>query len=310
MALSIKSHRTELSDLSIFLMIVRYRSFRKAADQLDISVSALSHRMKALEARLGVRLLNRTSRSVSPTAAGSALAVKVSAGLDLINSGLEELQGRFNGISGSVRINVLRDAVDLLLAPALPLFRERYPNIELEVAADDYFVDVTAEGFDAGLRYAGTIPEDMIAVPVTEPLKWVAVASPAYLARSGRPSKPEDLLSHNCIRIRTGRGQLYHWEFDRGEERRQIDVPGSLISGSTDVSLSAALSGVGIAYCLEELIESHLRTGRLELALPEWSSVGPPLAFYYSSRRQLPHGLQVLIQTIKEVRHAGKPGDR
>lgn len=291
-------------------MIVRYRSFRKAADQLDISVSALSHRMKALEARLGVRLLNRTSRSVSPTAAGSALAVKVSAGLDLINSGLEELQGRFNGISGSVRINVLRDAVDLLLAPALPLFRERYPNIELEVAADDYFVDVTAEGFDAGLRYAGTIPEDMIAVPVTEPLKWVAVASPAYLARSGRPSKPEDLLSHNCIRIRTGRGQLYHWEFDRGEERRQIDVPGSLISGSTDVSLSAALSGVGIAYCLEELIESHLRTGRLELALPEWSSVGPPLAFYYSSRRQLPHGLQVLIQTIKEVRHAGKPGDR
>jgi DNA-binding transcriptional LysR family regulator len=262
--------------------------------------------MKALEARLGVRLLNRTSRSVSPTAAGSALAEKVSLGLDIINSGLEELQGRFNGISGSVRINVLRDAVDLLLAPVLPLFRERFPNIELEVAADDSFIDVTAEGFDAGLRYAGTIPEDMIAVPVTEPLNWIAVASPAYLARSGRPSKPEDLLSHNCIRIRTGRGQIYHWEFERGDERQQIDVPGSLISGSTDISLSAALSGVGIAYCLEELAEPHLRSDRLELALPEWLSVGPPLAFYYSSRRQLPHGLQMLIQSIKESRSAGK----
>ncbi|WLS11697.1 LysR family transcriptional regulator (plasmid) [Shinella sumterensis] len=295
------SNRNELSDLAVFLQIVRARSFRKAADQLEISVSALSHRMKALEARLGVRLLNRTSRSVSPTAAGSALAEKVSAGLDLITSGLEELQGRFSGIAGSVRINVLRDAVDLLLTPVLPLFRERYPNIELEIASNDYFVDVTAEGFDAGLRYAGTIPEDMIAVPVTEALNWVAVASPAYLARSGRPTKPEDLLSHNCIRIRTGRGQIYHWEFERGEDRRQIDVPGALISGSTDVSVSAALSGIGIAYCLEKVAEPYLRTGRLERAVPDWSSLGPPLAFYYSSRRQVPYGLQALIQTIREV---------
>jgi DNA-binding transcriptional LysR family regulator len=294
-------NRNELSDLAVFLQIVRSRSFRKAADQLEISVSALSHRMKALEGRLGVRLLNRTSRSVSPTAAGSALAEKVAAGLDLIASGLEELQGRFSGIAGSVRINVLRDAVDLLLTPVLPLFRERYPNIELEIASEDSFVDVTAEGFDAGLRYAGTIPEDMIAVPVTEPLNWVAVASPAYLARSGRPSKPEDLLSHNCIRIRTGRGQIYHWEFERGEDKRQIDVPGALISGSTDVSVSAALSGIGIAYCLEKVAEPHLRTGRLERAVPDWSSLGPPLAFYYSSRRQVPYGLQALIQTIREV---------
>lgn len=295
------SNRNELSDLAVFLQIVRSRSFRKAADQLEISVSALSHRMKALEGRLGVRLLNRTSRSVSPTAAGSALAEKVAAGLDLITSGLEELQGRFSGIAGSVRINVLRDAVDLLLTPVLPLFRERYPNIELEIASEDSFVDVTAEGFDAGLRYAGTIPEDMIAVPVTEPLNWVAVASPTYLARSGRPSKPEDLLSHNCIRIRTGRGQIYHWEFERGEDKRQIDVPGALISGSTDVSVSAALSGIGIAYCLEKVAEPHLRTGRLERAVPDWSSLGPPLAFYYSSRRQVPYGLQALIQTIREV---------
>jgi DNA-binding transcriptional LysR family regulator len=296
------SNKNDLSDLSVFLLIVRHRSFRKAANQLDLSVSALSHRMKALEARLGVRLLNRTSRSVAPTAAGSALSEKVAAGLDIINSGIEELQGQFNGIAGSVRINVLKDAVPLLLQSVLPVFRERYPNIELEIAADDNFLDVTAEGFDAGLRYAGTIPEDMIAVTISETLNWVAVASPSYLAREGHPLSPADLLNHNCIRIRTGRGQIFYWEFDRGDEHLQIDVPGSLISGSTDVSLAAALSGTGIAYCLEKLAKPYVTSGKLEILLPDWASPGPPLAFYYSSRRQLPYGLQMLIKTIRELR--------
>lgn len=296
------TNRNDLSDLSVFLLIVRYRSFRKAADQLDLSVSALSHRMKALEARLGVRLLNRTSRSVAPTAAGAVLADKVAAGLDIINGGIEELQGQFSGIAGSVRINVLKDAVPLLLQSVLPVFRERYPNIELEIAADDNFLDVTAEGFDAGLRYAGSIPEDMIAVAISELLNWVAVASPAYLTRAGHPKHPAELMNHNCIRIRTGRGQIFHWEFDRGDESLQIDVPGSLISGSTDVSMAAALSGTGIAYCLEKLAEPYVKTGQLQIILPEWASLGPPLAFYYSSRRQLPYGLQMLIKTIRELR--------
>ncbi|QWK81809.1 LysR family transcriptional regulator [Ochrobactrum sp. BTU1] len=292
--------RSELSDLAVFLLIVRYRSFRKAADQLDLSVSALSHRMKALESRLGVRLLNRTSRSVAPTAAGSILAEKVAAGLEIINSGIDELQGQFSGIAGRVRINVLKDAVPLLLQEVLPIFIERYPSIELEIAADDNFLDVTAEGFDAGLRYAGSIPEDMIAVPVSAPLNWVAVASPSYLERAGSPVHPTDLLKHNCIRIRTGRGQIFHWEFDRGDEHLQLDVPGSLISGSTDVSMAAALSGTGVAYCLEKLAEPYVEAGRLQILLQEWASPGPPLAFYYSSRRQVPFGLQMLIKTIRE----------
>lgn len=292
--------RSELSDLAVFLLIVRYRSFRKAADQLDLSVSALSHRMKTLESRIGVRLLNRTSRSVAPTAAGSILAVKVAAGLEIINSGIDELQGQFSGIAGRVRINVLKDAVPLLLQEVLPIFIERYPSIELEIAADDNFLDVTAEGFDAGLRYAGSIPEDMIAVPVSAPLNWVAVASPSYLERAGSPVHPTDLLKHNCIRIRTGRGQIFHWEFDRGDDHIQLDVPGSLISGSTDVSMAAALSGTGVAYCLEKLAEPHVEAGRLQILLQEWASPGPPLAFYYSSRRQVPFGLQMLIKTIRE----------
>ena len=293
-------NRSQLSDLSIFLVIVQYRSFRKAADHLDVTVSALSHRMKILEERLGVRLLNRTSRSVAPSVAGEALAEKIAAGLGIINSGLEELQAQSNGVVGSVRINALRDAVPLLLNTALPIFAQRYPNIELEIAVDDHFVDVTAEGFDAGLRYSGTIPEDMIAMPLTSPLQWIAVGSPDYFARHGHPVVPEDLNSHRCIRIRTGRGQIYHWEFERGEERRQIEVQGSIISDATDLAVGAAINGAGLAYCLERLVRPHLQTGRLEIALPEWSSVGPPLSIYYSSRRQLPFGINALIRTIRE----------
>lgn len=297
--------RGEIHELSIFLVIVQYRSFRKAADHLELTASALSHSMRALEARLGVRLLNRTSRSVAPTAAGKALAEKISAGLDLINSGLDELNGHHRGAAGSVRINVLRDAASLLLKPVLPVFLQRFPNIELEIAVDDHFVDVTAEGFDAGLRYGGTIPEDMIAVPLTPPLKWVAVASPEYLHRHGRPELPKDLHSHDCIRIRTGRGQIYKWEFERGDERSEIDVPGALISGESDLALSAAIGGAGLSYCLEQLARPHLAAGRLEVVLSDWASFGPPLSIYYSSRRQLPFGVDALIQVIRELSPLG-----
>jgi DNA-binding transcriptional LysR family regulator len=293
--------RTEVYELSNFLAIVQFRSFRKAADHLDVTASALSHSMRALESRLGVRLLNRTSRSVAPTVAGKALAEKISAGLDLINAGLEELHGHHQGAAGSIRINVLKDAASLLLTPALPVFSQRFPNIELEIAVDDYFVDVTAEGFDAGLRYGGTIPEDMIAVPLTAPLKWVTVGAPDYLDRHGRPEVPEDLNSHQCIRIRTGKGQIYKWEFERGEDRREIDVPGALISGESDLAISAAIGGAGLSYCLEKLARPHLMAGRLEVVLPEWSSFGPPLSMYYSSRRQLPFGVGALIQVIREL---------
>ncbi|WP_327208268.1 LysR family transcriptional regulator [Rhizobium johnstonii] len=291
--------RNEIHELSIFLAIVQYRSFRKAADHLEVTASALSHSMKALEQRLGVRLLNRTSRSVAPTAAGTALAEKISAGLELINSGLEDLNGHYQGGAGSIRINVLKDAAVLLLRPAIPVFQQRFPNVELEVAVDDQFVDVTADGFDAGIRCSGTIPEDMIAVPLTPPLKWVAVAAPDYLRSHGRPVMPEDLNSHHCIRIRTGRGQIYKWEFERGDDRREIDVPGALISGETDLAINAALEGAGLCYCLERLASPYVSAGRLEVVLPKWASIGPPFSMYYSSRRQLPFGVDALIKIVR-----------
>ncbi|MDP9810431.1 DNA-binding transcriptional LysR family regulator [Rhizobium tibeticum] len=293
--------RNEIHELSIFITIVQYRSFRKAADHLDVTASALSHSMKALEQRLGVRLLNRTSRSVAPTAAGKALAEKISAGLELISSGLEDLSEHYQGAAGSIRINVLKDAAVMLLRPAIPVFQRRFPNVELEVAVDDQFVDVTAGGFDAGIRYSGTVPEDMIAVPLTGPLKWVAVAAPDYLKIHGRPVMPEDLHSHHCIRIRTGRGQIYKWEFERGDERHEVDVPGALISGETDLAINAALEGVGISYCLERLASPYVSAGHLEVVLPKWASMGPPLSMYYSSRRQLPFGVEALIKVVRNL---------
>ena len=178
----------ELSDLTVFLTILRCRSFRKAADQIDVTTSALSHRIRRLEERLGARLLNRTTARWRTTAAGTALAEKIAAGLDLINAGLDDLRNLNNGAAGSVRINVMRDAATLLIYPILPIFAERFPHIELEITVDDHFVDVTAEGFDAGIRYSGTIPEDMITAPLSPELKWVAAASPNYLARKGTPA--------------------------------------------------------------------------------------------------------------------------
>jgi DNA-binding transcriptional LysR family regulator len=295
----------ELYDLSVFLAIVRYRSFRKAADLMDVTASALSHRIRHLEERLGVRLLNRTSRSVVPTAAGIALSEKIAAGLDLIESGLDDLHGLSNGAAGSVRINVMHDAATLLISPILPILSERFPHLDVEISVDDHFVDVTAEGFDAGIRYAGTIPEDMIAAALSPPLKWVVVGSPAYLARKGRPTVPDDLVDHRCIRIRTGRGQIYKWEFERGDDRREIDAPGLFICGDTTLSMHAALAGLGLYYCLEALALPYVVEGRLAMVLEDWASIGPGYAMYYSSRHQLPLGVRALIEVIREVRPLG-----
>ena len=295
----------ELYDLSVFLAIVRHRSFHKAAEVMDVTASALSHRIRRLEERLGVRLLNRTSRSVVPTAAGIALSEKIAAGLDLIESGLDDLHSLNRGAAGSVRINVMHDAATLLICPILPIFAERFPRLEIEIMVDDHFVDVTAEGCDAGIRYSGTIPEDMIAAPLSPPLKWVVVGSPDYLTRRGRPKAPEELVDHRCIRIRTGRGQIYKWEFERGEDRRQIDVPGLLTCGDTALSIRAALDGLGLYYCLEKLALPYVAEQKLEIVLDDWASIGPGYAMYYSSRHQVPPGIRALIEVIRDVRPLG-----
>ncbi|WP_349617177.1 LysR family transcriptional regulator [Azotobacter salinestris] len=293
--------RAELADLNVFMTIVRRRSFRQSAIELGVTTSALSHAMKNLESRLGVKLLNRTSRSVVPTLAGSALAERLEQGFQTIAEALAELDVHRDAPIGRLRLNVPRDASRLLLGPVLPGFFARYPELQLEVAVEDRMVDIVADGFDAGIRYGGTVPRDMIAMPLTGELRWIVVASPDYLSRHGRPQVPEDLLRHQCMRIRLGDNTPYKWELGDGPQAIHLDVPGSLGANETDILLQATLDGLGLAYCLELRVAEELRSGRLKRVLPEWSSMGPPFCMYYPSRRQAQPGLRQLIESIRAL---------
>lgn len=291
--------RSDLADLNVFLTIARRGSFRQAATELGLTASALSHTMKKLEERLEVRLLNRTSRSVSLTPAGTDLAEALSQGLETISNGLSALDGYRKHAVGRLRLNVPHDAARLLVSPVLREFFEAFPQVHIDLAVEDRLIDVVAEGFEAGIRFGASTPKDMIAVPLTPPLRWVVVASPDYLARHGRPTRPEDLYHHSCVQMRLGDQSAYAWELGDGEAMVRIDCPGSIRVNDSQASLDAALDGIGLAYCLEWRVRDHLASGRLELVMPEWSSMGPPFVMYYPSRRQSPPGLKQLVELIR-----------
>jgi len=295
-------NRADLADLNIFLVICRRRSFRLAATELGVSASALSHAMRNLETRLGVRLLNRTSRSVAPTAAGAALAEQLGHGFAQIASALDALDRYRAAPKGRLRLNVPRDAARLLVNPILPGFFAAYPELALELTVEDRMVDIVAEGYDAGIRYGDTVPGDMIAVPLTGPLRWVVVGAPAYLARRGRPARPDDLLRHDCVRMRLGDNSVYKWELGHGAQACEIDVPGPMSANETDAAVEAAVNGVALAYCLEQRVRDELAGGRLELVLEDWAVAGPHLSMYYPSRRQTQPGLRQLVEMIR-ARH-------
>ncbi|MBB2188376.1 LysR family transcriptional regulator [Gluconacetobacter azotocaptans] len=293
--------RSDLADLNVFLTIVRCGGFRQAAVDLGLTTSAVSHAMRRLESRVGVRLLHRTSRSAALTAAGQDLAQALRLGFDAIHDGLSALAGHRTGPSGRLRLNVPRDAARLLLAPIWEDFFARFPLIHLDIAVEDRLVDIVEEGFDAGIRFMERVPKDMIAVPLTEPLRWVIAASPGYLERHGRPVKPQDLHDHRCIQMRIGDHSTYPWELGNGDSMLRIEGPGPLRVNDTDTAVDAAKRGIGLVYCLERCIETELGAGVLEIVLPEWTSMGAPYAIYYSSRRHLPPGLRELTRVIRET---------
>ncbi len=301
--------RSELADLNVFMTIVRRRSFRQSAIELGVTTSALSHSMKNLESRLGVKLLNRTSRSVVPTLAGAALADKLEQGFQTIGDALGELDNHRGSPVGRLRINVPRDAARLLIGPVLPRFVETYPEIQLEITAEDRPVDIVADGYDAGIRYGGTVPQDMVAVPLTEQLRWVVAGSPDHFARHGRPKLPQDLLRHPCVRMRLGDNSPYKWELGSGDTACEIDVPGPVSANDTETSVQAAVNGVALTYCLERRITDEIREGKLEVVLAEWAAPGPPFCMYYASRRQTQPGLRQLIDIIRtaNLAIAGSP---
>jgi DNA-binding transcriptional LysR family regulator len=245
--------------------------------------------------------LNRTTRSVSLTAAGEELRASIEAPLEAVSQAAENLNRFRDAPAGRVRINVLEDAVPLLLEPIMPHFVERYPEVEVDLSVTNRLVDVIAGGFDAGIRYGGTVPEDMIAQRLSPDIRWIAAASPAYLERFGTPATPHDLQQHRCVRIRLGNDQLYQWEFERREEAVAIATPGPLTVDESHAALRFGLNGVGIIYGAEPILRSHLESGALQVVLSDWAPMGGGFHAYYSGRRQVPTALRLLIDLIREI---------
>jgi DNA-binding transcriptional LysR family regulator len=297
--------RSDFADLSYFLEIAKHRNFRRAGLELGLSASALSHALRGLEERLGVRLFNRTSRSVTLTAAGEALQAAIQTPFAEIGLALDVVN-RFRDVPmGRLRLSVPNDAADHLVAPILPTFLERYPDVELEVSVSNRMIDVIEGGYDAGVRFGGTVPEDMIAQRLSADIRWVVVAAPAHLERFGEPLHPNDLLSHRCIRIRIGDNSIYRWEFERGEEQLAIAAQGSLIVDDGRLGLRAAIDGAGLMYAADTMVREHLASGALRTVLDDWAPVSGGYHIYYSSRRQVSTALRLFIDLVRELRPLG-----
>lgn len=289
-----------LTELEVFVSVAQAQSFRRAAELRGLTPSAISHAIGSLETRLGIRLFHRTTRTLRLTEPGDMLLAELAPQFEGIAHTLENLQRFREQPRGRVRVSVLRDAVRLLVTPKLAEFALRYPDIEVEVSSDDKFVDLIAEGFDAGIRYGGTVPNDMVAARLTPDLRWVVVGSPAYLAEHGRPRVPHDLMNHRCLRIRTGVNRIYHWELGTGEDRVALDVPGTVTLDDSEAAICVARGGGGLFYCLEQRVEEELKSGTLKVVLPEWAVLGPGFYAYYASHRRVPAALRALIDYLKE----------
>ncbi|WP_185983622.1 LysR family transcriptional regulator [Aureimonas mangrovi] len=293
--------KPSLADLSAFAAVARRRSFRKAADALGVSRSSLSHTVIALEKALGVRLLNRTTRSVEPTQAGAALLSRIEPLLGEFDAAIDAISEVGGTVSGALRINCGEEAADRLLQSIVPAFLGRFPNVELEIATDGRLVDIVAEGFDAGVRLHESVPQDMTAVPFGGPMRFLAVAAPDYLARHGGPMTPEDLHRHRCIRHRLPSGRSYRWEFERHGEAMTVDVPGALTLSHTGLMAKAAAGGNGIAFVPEPVARERLASGALVAVLEDWSPPFAGLCLYYPGHRHVPAPLRAFIDTLKEI---------
>jgi DNA-binding transcriptional LysR family regulator len=297
-------HRSDLADLTAFVVVADELSFRAAASRLDVTSSALSHSMRQLESRLGVRLLNRTTRSVSLTDAGLRLLERLRPGIEQIAGALEGLNEERQRPFGRLRIYAAHMATAAVLAPVWQRFLSTYPEVHLEVQVGEPPIDLVAKGFDAGIGPEDKAALDMIAVRVTTPLKVAVVGAPSYFAQRSTPSDPDDLLHHSCVQYRRG-GELYDWPFERNGQSKKISVPGRLIVDLPDVALRAAVDGLGIAYTVEALAEPFLRSGQLVRVLEDWSPSIGGFILYYPSHRQVPAALRALIDMIRPVRGAG-----
>jgi len=294
---------SSLSDLDAFVAVARARSFRGAATLRGVSASSLSDALRRLEARLGVRLLNRTTRSVTPTEAGERLLERLGPALGEIAGALDAVNSLRDSPAGTLRLNVPSIVGRHILPPIACRFLAAHPGIRLEVTAEDSFVDVLAEGFDAGVRYEERIERDMIAVPIgPRRQRFVIAAAPSYLAARGRPRHPRDLLDHACIRHRFPSGRVAPWEFERDGKVIRISPEGPLVATSLEMEVAAAVAGLGLISLFEEALRPALDSGALVPVMEEWwqGFSGPFL--YYPSRTHMPAPLRAFVDFIRTDR--------
>jgi DNA-binding transcriptional LysR family regulator len=295
--------RENLNDLLAFVAVAKDRSFTKAAAQLGVSQSALSHTVRGLEERLGLRLLTRTTRSVAPTEAGERLLRAAGPRLDEIEAEMAALSELREKPSGTIRITAHDHAVRAVLWPALEQLLPDYPDIKVEIVIDYGLTDIVAERFDAGIRSGEMVAKDMIAVRIGPDMRSAVVGAPSYLAKQARPKTPQDLTTHACINLRLPtHGGLYAWEFEKGGREIRVRVEGQLVFNGTAPMLDAALSGFGLAYVPEDTVQAHLANGRLIRVLADWCPPYPGYHLYYPSRRQPTPAFALLVNALRHRR--------
>jgi DNA-binding transcriptional LysR family regulator len=291
---------SEFANLKAFFAVAQASNFSRAAQSLGVSPSALSQTIKSLEEGLGVRLLNRTTRSVSVTAAGERLYERLQVIFADLDAALEELNEYRDTPSGTLRISAPQVAMLHFIQPILPTFQLAYPNIKLELTTDDSTTDIVAQGFDAAIRLGEFIEQDMIALKLSEPMTQIAVASPKYLKLRDAPLKPVELLQHSCVNWRrSGEAGLYKWRFQNGDTPFELSVKGSLVVSDCAVALQSAVDGLGITVWIREWIKAELDSGKLVPLLEEWATPFPSFYLYYPSNKQMSSALQAFITALR-----------
>jgi DNA-binding transcriptional LysR family regulator len=297
--------RADLADLAAFVAVADNLSFRAGASRLGVTPSALSHTMRQLEERLGVRLLNRTTRSVSLTDAGLRLLDRLRPAVERISRALDDLKGEQEHPFGRLRLYVSHFAGVAVIAPVWARFLSTFPDVQLEVHAAEALVDIVAKGFDAGIGSKDLAAADMIAVRVMGPMRVAVVGAPAYFARRRPPRTPDDLAAHSCVQYRlAGDGAVFEWVFERGGKSRRISVDGRVIVNDPDLAMRAAVDGLGIAYTVEALAGPFLRSGQLLRVLEDWSPSFEGLFLYYPGHRQVPVALRAFIDMLRTARES------
>jgi DNA-binding transcriptional LysR family regulator len=295
--------RADLADLTAFVAVADNLSFRTAASRLGITPSALSHTMRHFEERLGFRLLNRTTRSVSLTDAGLRLLDRLRPAVEQISRGLDDLKGEQGHPFGHLRLYMTHLAGAAVIAPVWARFLSTFPDVQLEVHADAAPGDIVAKGFDAGIGPKDWAAADMIAVRVMGPMRVAVVGAPAYFARRRPPRTPDDLARHSCVQYRRAAdGAMFDWPFERGGKSERISVGGRIIVNDTDLAVRAAVDGLGIAYTIEAVADPFLRSGQLVRVLEDWSPSFDGLFLYYPGHRQVPVALRALIDMLRSAR--------